>query len=277
MFKKSFLGKTISYLLLLVGSVVSVLPFLYMVSTSFKKHTYVFELPPKFIPSEPTLNNYVTAWTTNNFQLYFTNSFVVSVFTTITVVLVSALLAFAFARFQFFGKNALFYLILSSLMVPSMMLIIPQFILATQLKLLNSLWGLIFVYVSMNISVSTFLLKGFFESLPRELEDATRIDGGGYFTIFFRIVLPLSKPSLATVTVFTFLFGWDEFVWALTAINQPLKQTLPVAINTFHGAHQTQWGLVFAASMFAILPVLVAFVLLQRHFIQGLTSGAVKG
>lgn len=275
--RHSFWKKTLIYTLILAGSVVSVVPFLYMLSTSFKKHTYVFEIPPRFIPEEPTVNNFIQAWSSNNFQLYFVNSLVVSLVTTLIVLIAASMLAFAFARFKFFGKNVLYYLILSSLMIPSMMLIIPQFMLASNLGLLNSLPGLIFVYVAMNISVSTFLLRGFFESLPRELEDATRIDGGGFFTIFFRIVLPLSKPSLATVAIFTFLFGWDEFVWALTAINQQSKQTLPVAINTFHGAHQTQWGLVFAASMFAIIPVLVAFVLLQRHFIQGLTSGAIKG
>jgi multiple sugar transport system permease protein len=275
--KQSFWSRTLIYLLLLGGALLSTIPFLYMLSTSFKEHTYVFELPPKFIPEAPTFKNYIQAWSMNNFELYFTNSLVVSLATTLIVLIVASMLAFAFARFQFWGKNLLYYLILSSLMVPSMMLIIPQFILARNLGLLNSLPGLVFVYVAMNVAVSTFLLRGFFEGLPRELEDATRMDGGGFFTIFFRIVLPLSKPSLATVTVFTFLFGWDEFVWALTAINQQNRLTLPVAIHTFHGAHQTQWGLVFAASMFAIAPVLIAFVLLQRHFIQGLTSGAIKG
>lgn len=275
--KRSFWSKVLVYILLLLGAAISTIPFLYMVSTSFKKHTYVFEIPPKFIPEAPTFDNYIQAWSSNNFELYFTNSFLVSLFTTLIVLIVASMLAFAFARFRFWGKNALYYLILSSLMVPSMMLIIPQFILARNLRLLNNLPGLIFVYVAMNVAVSTFLLRSFFESLPRELEDATRIDGGGFFTIFFRIALPLSKPSLATVTVFTFLFGWDEFVWALTAINQQSRQTLPVAIHTFHGAHQTQWGLVFAASMFAIVPVLIVFVLLQRHFIRGLTSGAIKG
>ncbi|MCK9524598.1 MAG: carbohydrate ABC transporter permease [Limnochordia bacterium] len=275
--KQSFWSRTLIYLLLLGGALLSTIPFLFMLSTSFKEHSYVFELPPRFIPENPTLSNYIQAWTWNNFELYFTNSFVVSLVTTLIVLIVASMLAFAFARFRFWGKNILYYLILSSLMVPSMMLIIPQFILAKNLRLLNSLPGLVFVYVAMNVAVSTFLLRGFFESLPRELEDATRMDGGGFFTIFFRIVLPLSKPSLATVTVFTFLFGWDEFVWALTAINQQSRLTLPVAIHSFHGAHQTQWGLVFAASMFAIAPVLIAFVLLQRHFIQGLTSGAIKG
>jgi ABC-type glycerol-3-phosphate transport system permease component len=275
--KQTFMMKSLVYLLLLLGATVTTIPFIYMVSTAFKGQTYVFELPPKFIPAEPTIQNFTDAWNSNNFQGYFLNSLFVSIFTTLLVLLVSSMLAFAFARFRFFGKKLLFALILVTLMIPSMMLIIPQFILAKNLGLLNSLWGLVFVYVAMNIAVNTFLLRGFFEGIPKELEDAARMDGGGFFTIFFRVVLPLSKPALATVAIFTFLFGWDEFVWAVISINEPEKFTLPVAIATFHGAHQTQWGLVFAASLFAILPVIIAFVLLQKHFIRGLTSGSVKG
>jgi ABC-type glycerol-3-phosphate transport system permease component len=275
--KQKFMMKSFVYLLLLLGATVTTIPFIYMVSTAFKGQTYVFELPPKLIPADPTVQNFTDAWNFNNFQTYFLNSLFVSIFTTLLILFVSSMLAFAFARFHFFGKKLLFALILVTLMIPSMMLIIPQFILAKNLGLLNSLWGLVFVYVAMNIAVNTFLLRGFFEGIPKELEDATRIDGGGFFTIFFRVVLPLSKPALATVAIFTFLFGWDEFVWATISINEPEKFTLPVAIATFHGAHQTQWGLVFAASLFAILPVIIAFILLQKHFIRGLTSGSVKG
>lgn len=275
--KKWAIGNIISYLLLTAGAVIMSIPFLYMVSTAFKKQTYVFEIPPRFIPSDPTFQNFTDAWNSNHFSLYFLNSLFVSVATTVIVVLVSSMLAFAFARFDFWGKKILFGIMLATLMIPGMMLILPQFVLAKSLGLLNSLWGLVFVYVAMNIAVNTFLLRGFFEGIPRELEEATRMDGGGFFTIFFRIVLPLSKPALATVAIFTFLFGWDEFVWAVTANNEPLKRTLPVAVATFHGAHQTQWGLVFAGSLFAILPVVIAFILLQKQFIRGLTSGAIKG
>lgn len=254
-----------------------VIPFVYMVSTALKGQVYIFEFPPRFIPKEPTLANFVEAWQSNNFQLYFTNSLVVAVFTTLFSVLFSAMLAYAFARFEFPGKDLAFYLILFTLMIPSLMLIIPQFLLAKALGLRNSLEGLVFVYTAMSIPLNTFLLRGFFEQLPRELEEAVLIDGGGYFTIFFHIVMPLSTPALATVSIFTFLFSWDEFTWALTAIDEASKRTLPVAIATFHGAHLTQWGLVFAASLIAMTPVLIVFAALQRYFVQGLTAGAIKG
>jgi multiple sugar transport system permease protein len=199
--KQKFMMKSFVYLLLLLGATVTTIPFIYMVSTAFKGQTYVFELPPKLIPADPTVQNFTDAWNSNNFQIYFLNSLFVSIFTTLLILFVSSMLAFAFARFHFFGKKLLFALILVTLMIPSMMLIIPQFILAKNLGLLNSLWGLVFVYVAMNIAVNTFLLRGFFEGIPKELEDATRIDGGGFFTIFFRVVLPLSKPALAPVAI----------------------------------------------------------------------------
>lgn len=272
-----FLENAVVYLALTGGGIVMLFPFLWMVSTALKGHVYVIQSPPSLIPQSPTLSNFVEAWASNNFKLYFGNSLMVALSTTVLSVLFSAMLAYAFARFAFPGKDLIFYTILFTLMIPGLVLIIPQFFLAKALGLRNSLWGLVFVYVATTIPLNTFLLRGFFEQLPRELEDAVMIDGGGYLTVFFRIVLPLSKPALATVAIFTFLGSWDEFVWALTAIDETSKRTLPVAIATFQSAHGTQWGLVFAASLIAAIPVIAVFVSLQRYFMGGLTSGAFKG
>lgn len=265
------------YIALLIGVIITATPFLYMISTALKGQVYVLQLPPQFIPENPTLENFVAAWQSNNFSLYFFNSFVVAVATTAVSVLVSSMLAYSFARFEFPGKTPVFYLVLLTLMIPALMLIIPQFLLARTLGLRNSLSGLVFVYVAMSIPLNTFLLRGFFEQLPRELEESVLIDGGSYWTIFWRIVLPLSKPALATTAIFTYLFAWDEFPWALTAIDVEAKRTLPVAIATFQGQHSTQWGLVFAASLIAIVPIIVLFVFLQRYFVRGLTAGSIKG
>lgn len=275
--RQQFVEIVFLYLALGAGAVVMAIPLIYMVSTALKGQVYVFEIPPRFIPREPTLVNFIEAWQSNNFSLYFRNSAVVAVTATLVSVLCSAMLAYAFARFQFPGKAPIFYMLLFTLMIPGLMLIIPQFLLAKTLGLRNSLSGLVFVYVAMTIPLNTFLLRGFFEQLPRELEEAVLIDGGGYGTIFFRIILPLSQPALATVSIFTFLFAWDEFTWALTAIDVEAKRTLPVAIATFHGAHLTQWGLVFAASLIAMIPIVLLYASLQRYFISGLTTGALKG
>jgi multiple sugar transport system permease protein len=268
---------SVRYLLLGVGAAVMVAPFAYMLATSLKSHAFVFELPPQFIPEHPTTQNYRDAWSSNNFDRYFLNSVVVAAATTVGSVLLSSMMAFAFARFRFPGRKLLFGLLLVGLMVPTMMLIIPQFILAKRLGLLDSLSGLIFFYVGGTLALNTFLLRGFFERIPVDLEEAMIVDGAGAWTRYSRLILPLSRPALATVAIFSFLASWDEFVWALTIINDPGKRTLPIAISLFQGEHQTSWGLVFAGSAIAVAPVIAVFLFFQRHFVSGLTTGAVKG
>ncbi len=275
--KKFKLSHLVLYVLLALGAVLMIFPFLYLISTAFKGQIFILEVPPSLIPEQPTLQNFIDAWQSNNFSLYFGNSLIVALTTPGIAVLLSAMLAYAFARFQFKGKTLFFYALLLTLMIPAITLIIPQFMLAKSLGLRNSLWGLVLVYVAMNIPLNTFLLRGFFEQLPREMEEAVLIDGGNYFTIFFRLVLPLSTPALATASIFTFLFAWDEFTWALTAIDDPMMRTLPIAISNFQGEHATQWGLVFAASLIAIAPVILVYAGLQRYFVKGLTAGAVRG
>ena len=265
------------YLALSLGAVIMIFPFLWMVSTAFKPHVFVIEYPPQLIPENPSLDNFLQAWNANNFQLYFRNSAFVAVTSTVLSVLFSAMAAYSFARFKFFGKEFIFYTLLLVLMVPSTVVIIPQFFLMKFLGLRNSLYGLILIYTSTSLALSIFLLRGFFEQLPHELEEAVLIDGGGYLTIFTRIILPLSTPALATVAIFSFMGFWDEFIMALTFIDDPAKRTLPIAIALFQGQHGTQWGLVFAASLIALVPVVVFFLSLQRYFIGGLTTGAFKG
>jgi multiple sugar transport system permease protein len=267
----------ILYILAILGAVVMVLPFLFMISNSLKANVFVIEYPPQLIPSNPSFENFLRAWDSSNFKLYFANSAFVAIISTFFTVLVSATTAYAFARFKFPAKEFLFFFILLVLMVPDMVTIIPKFLLVKTLGLRNSLWGLIIVYVAGSTSLNTFLLRGFFEQLPHELEEAMLIDGANYLTIFFKLAIPLSTPALATVTIFSFMGHWDEFTWALTAIDEPLKRTLPVAIYSFQGQHGTEWGLVFAAMIIAIIPTLMVFLSLQKYFIKGLTSGSIKG
>jgi multiple sugar transport system permease protein len=262
--------------LLTVGAVVMIIPFAYMVATSFKHNALVLELPPQFIPHHPTTANYHEAWSSNQFGRYFVNSVIVAAATTFLAVLLSSMMAYAFARFRFPGRSVLFGLLLIGLMVPTMMLLIPQFLLARQLGALNSLWGLVFFYTAMNLALNTFLLRSFFQDIPRELEEAMVVDGAGPWARYRRLILPLSRPALATVAIFSFLASWDEFVWALTVINDPNRRTLPIAIALFQGQHSTSWGLVFAASVIAIVPVIGIFVAFQRQFVSGIASGALK-
>lgn len=264
------------YVIILTGVIIMVFPFLHMVSTAFKPQTYILEIPPQLIPKEPTLQNFIDVWELQNFSAYFLNSSFVATTATILSIIISSMMAFAFARFDFPGKNLLFWTLVSALMLPWMLLIIPQFLLAKHLHLLNSLWGLILFYTALTLVFNTFLLRSFFEGLPKELEDSARIDGASLFTIYARIVMPLSKPALATIIIFTFLMTWDEFVMALTFLGDSIKFTLPIAIALFQGQFLTQWGLVFAATTIAVIPVIAIFIAFQRYFIKGIATTGLK-
>ncbi|MDP1730734.1 MAG: carbohydrate ABC transporter permease [Devosia sp.] len=270
-------ASTLRYVTLAIGAMVMITPFLYMLSTSFKGQAYVLTSPPQFIPDPATLSNYQRILIKGDFGLYFFNSLVVAVTSTALSVLVSSMMAFGFARFRFPGREVLFRVLLTGLMVPTMMLIIPQFILAKYFSLLDTHLGLIVFYVAGSLALNTFLLRGFFEGIPAELDQAMQVDGANPWRRFWDLAIPLAKPALATATIFTFLACWDEFAWALTILTTPERMTLPVAIQLLQGPKGTQWGLVFAASMVAVIPVIAVFLTFQRYFVQGLTSGAVKG
>lgn len=266
----------IRYGLLALAAVILVYPFLYMLSTSFKPRSLVLGNPTQLIPEDATLDNYIQVLGVDNFGRYFLNSAVVAIVSTILIVALSSMMAYGFTRLDFPGRKILFGLIIVGLTIPTMMLIIPQFLLARDLQLLNSLHGLVPFYVGTALGFNTFLLSGFFQTLPRELDEAMIIDGAGPWRRYWSLALPLARPAVATCVIFAFLGTWDEFAWALTVLNDVEVRTLPIAIALFQGQHSTSWGLVFAASMIAIIPVLIVYIVFQRHFVAGLTSGAVK-
>ena len=267
----------ILYLVVIIIGICMIIPLLYMVSTAFREFGYTIQFSGSLIPKNPTLINFTRALDLYHIQRPFLNSLFVSVTSVLLVMLISSMMAFAFARFKFPGKEIIFSAIILVLMIPNLANIIPQFLIAKTLGLRNSLWGLILFYTASMVSFDTFLLRGFFETLPKELEDAILIDGGNYFTVFFRMIIPLSLPALATVAIFSFLAFWDELILALTLIDDPVIRTLPVTIASIQGQYSTDWGLVFAASLFAFIPVVTLFVALQRYFVGGLTTGAFKG
>jgi ABC-type glycerol-3-phosphate transport system permease component len=270
-------GTTFRYAALIVGALVMITPFIYMVSTSFQPQAYVLTIPPQFIPNPATTSNYTQALGTENFALYFLNSLIVAVISTFGSVLLSSMMAYAFARFAFRFKELIFRILLAGLAIPAVMLLIPQYILAKNFGLLDSLGGLIFFYIAGSLSINTFLLRGFIASIPGELDQAMQVDGANAWTRYWRLSLPLAKPAIATAVIFTFLNGWDEYPIALTMLSNADHFTLPLAIADYQGANSTQWGLVFAASLIAIIPVIIVFLVFQRYFVQGLTAGAVKG
>jgi multiple sugar transport system permease protein len=272
-----FFTRMILTALLVLGAFATIFPFIYMVSTALKGPVYVFEMPPRLIPEHPTLQNFISAWTANQFGRYFLNSILVTAASVAGILLLASMMAYAFARYNFPGKKFLYALVIFFMTMPAMSLIVPQFILARKLVLVDTLPGLIFMYIAQNTPFAVMLLRGFLEEIPKEIEEAARIDGASPWGIYFRIALPLCKPALATAAIFAFLGSWDEFVWASTIINTPALRTLPVGIATFQGVHTTNWGLIFAASLIAIVPVLIMFISMQKYFVKGMVAGAIKG
>lgn len=263
-------------LVLCIASVLSVGPLVYMLLVSLAENAYLLRNPLDLFKGSLTLGNYRDVWGEGEIPRYFLNSLVVAVVTTFFVVLLGSMMAYALARFDFPGRGVIMGLILLQLMVPVIMLLIPQFLLARELHLLNSRAGLILFYVGGNLAFITFLLIGFFRGIPRELDEAMHLDGAGSVRRYWSLILPLSRPALATGAIFAFLGSWDEYVWAVTIIDEPQLRTLPVGIAMFSGAHMTNWGLTFAASVIALIPVVVVFLVFQRQFVSGITSGALK-
>ena len=268
------------HMILIAGLIIVVLPMVYMISTSLKPNGALYEYPPRFLPAldEVTLENYRYILGQGKFYRNFLNSMCVSAASVLIAAAIASALGYVIARFDFPGKNFLFGFIVLTMIVPGLTLIVPQYELAVKLHVINSLAGLVPFYAAWTIPYSTFMIKGFVEGIPRELDEATYMDGGSAFTVFGRIIIPLAKPGIASVSIFNFLTAWEEFPWANTVLNDNLKRTMPIAISGFFGEHQfTQWGYVFALSVFSLLPILIVFICCQKFFVAGLTSGSVKG
>lgn len=269
--------KLILYLLLIVGAVMMILPFGYMIGTALNPERWIMPFPPTLWPEGATLDNFARAWNEAGLQRYMVNSAVVSVVTVVLTLAVSTTSAFAFARLRFPGRELIFGMYLVTMMIPDMIALLPKFQVMRDFGLTNSWSGLWIIYVSNAVAFNTFLLRAFFQRVPSDLEDAARIDGGGPWTFYWRILIPLTTPALATVAVFTFLGAWDDFWWARLLIQDEGLRTLPVGILLFFNAHGTQWSTVFAATTLAAIPEIVVFVLLQRYFVTGLYTGAIRG
>ncbi|HEC62591.1 MAG TPA: carbohydrate ABC transporter permease [bacterium] len=266
-----------AYLVIIVAGVVSFFPFFWMVSTSLKGMGDIFILPTKWLPSPVDWRNYLEIWTATPapFIRYVLNNVVVSVTIVVGQLLFSSLAAFAFARLEFPGRDLLFVGYLAMLMIPIHVTIIPLFLIFLKLKLIDTTLGIILPGL---FSVfGTFLLRQFFLVIPKSLDDAATIDGCGPFGVYWRIILPLAKPGLATLTVFSFIAAWNNFLWPLIIINTEVKKTLPVALANFAGFAITDWPMLMTGSVIAVVPILILFVCTHRFFIKGVVMSGLKG
>jgi multiple sugar transport system permease protein len=266
-----------TWIILSLGGIVMLLPFLWMVSSSVKSGPEIYSYPPKFLPEKILWQNYLAAWTVVPFHLFFRNSLVVSSLVVAGQLFFCSLAGYSFGRLRYPGRDRLFFLYLATMMIPFAVLMIPLYIQMSTLRWVDTLWPLIVPAIF--TPWGTFLMRQFMATLPRELEEAARMDGASYFRVYRSIILPLSKPALATLGIFTFLGSWNDFLWPLIVINSLNLKTVPLGLAALQARMpmRTPWELVMAAATFSILPILIAFILGQKYYVQGIVTSGIKG
>ncbi|MCY4410074.1 MAG: carbohydrate ABC transporter permease [Caldilineaceae bacterium] len=261
---------------LLAALVITMLgPYLYIFSSSFKETYTLISIPPQLFPEKFVWDNYTYILRELPFSLWFFNTILVAVLVTVGTVFIDALAAYAFAKKQFWARDFLFGLMLATIMIPGALLLIPAFLITNKLGLLNSYGGLIIPALANVLGV--FLLRQFMQTIPEELEHAARIDGCSDFGVFWRIILPLSAPALATLSIVVFTSQWNNLVWPLVVLNDKDLYTLPLGLALLRSEFQVNYGITSAAAFLSVVPLVIVFIFLQRYFLEGLTVGAVKG
>jgi len=272
---RDHVARVVLHTVLGLGLVVMVGPFLWMALSSFKTEGEIRANPPTWWPQDATLGNYDVLLSRLDFPTYFTNSMVVAVFTTVGNLLFCSAAGYALAKLSFPGKRVLFLIVLGTIMVPSIVTMVPLFVLSSNLGLVNSIAGLILPFLAQAFGV--FLMRQFIQSIPNDLLEAARIDGASELRIYAQIVLPLCRPALATLGILTFLASWNNFLWPLVAATTEDKYTLPVALALYAiGQNRTRYDLLLAGSVLIVVPVLIVFILLQRHFVRGIATTGLK-
>jgi len=266
-------GRILAWLLLFGGGLLMVTPLVFMFATSLKDSSEIYDLA--FFPAHPAFDNYVTVLSDGRFLRWFANSFGIATAVTFSNVFFDSLVGYTLAKFQFRGRYLVFIAILSTLMIPTEMLVIPWYVMAKNFGWLDSYWGIMFP--GMMTAFGTFLMKQFFETVPNDFLEAARIDGLNEFAIFWRIALPLVTPALSALAIFTFLSNWTAFIWPLIVTTSKELYTLPVGLTSFAVESQVQWELIMTGAALATLPTLTVFLLLQRYIVRGVVLAGLKG
>lgn len=279
---KNFFKGLSAHIILILVCILSLLPFIWLLSTALKgAQENIFQYPPEFLPKFPTLDNFKEVLRLVPIVGYVVNSFIVAAFTVVLNLILSAMAAYPLARMEFAGKKIAFFAVLATIMVPFQAIMLPVYIITLKLNLVDS-YGIIPGFIGMILPFAVnafgiFLLRQAFLSIPKELEESAVVDGCSSWQIFFKILLPMIKPSLAVLAIFTFIGSWGEFLWPSIVLTNEKLFTLPVGINNLQGAFGANYRLIAAGSMISIVPIVVFFVSLQKYFISGANEGAVKG
>lgn len=269
------LSKTAAYLLLTIGALVMIIPFVWMLSTSLKDQQQLFAWPPSWLPNPFVWKNYTDVWTRINFSLYGWNTIKITVAVTIGRLILCSMAGYGFARMKFPGKDFLFMLTLATMMISSQITIVPNFIIMRYLGLVDTHFGVILPQLADGFSI--FLMRQFFLTFPYELEDAAKLDGCNPLMFYLRILIPNSKPILATLAVMTFQGVWNDFLWPLVMLTSPAKRTLAVGLSYLVGQYTTRWDLQMAGSVLTVLPILLLYFVLQKYFVQSIKMTGLKG
>lgn len=274
----SWIYTVIVHLLLIAGAVITVLPFLWMALGSFKSTTEVFRVPPTLLPDVWLTKNYVDLFSTRPFASWYANSLFIAGSQTLLVLFFSSLAGFGFGKYEFRGREFLFNVLIASMIIPFGTILIPLFVYMSKMGLIGTYSALIVPFMAPAFGI--FMMKQFMASIPSELLDSARIDGASEFGIYFRIILPLLRPALGALTVFTFLGAWNSYLWPLIVLRDMARYTLPVGIATLialGAGTKTEYGMILAGSTLVTVPVITVFLSMQRQFVAGLTLGAIKG
>ena len=268
--------ETLTYLLLVFFALIFVCPLVLMIISAFKSTREIFA-DPFGLPTVWRFENFATVWGKARFNMYFVNSIMVTLISTVLVLVLSSLAAFALSRYKFRLNSLLYMFFLAGIMIPIRLGILPLFVLMRNLDLLNTHWSLILTYVSSGMPMSVFLLTGFFKTIPKDLEYSARIDGCSDLRIFYQIMLPLVRPGLATVALVNSIPWWNDFFFPLLYIQTDRLKTIPLGMTLFFGQYMTDWSLLFAGMVIASIPLLMMYLTMSKQFISGLTAGALKG
>jgi multiple sugar transport system permease protein len=266
-------GRIIAWTLLFIGGVIMVTPLLYMFSTSLKSAGQIYDL--RLIPAAPTFDNYIRVLSDGRFMRWFVNSTVVAVCVTVSAVFFDSLVGYTLAKFDFRGRFIVFIAILSTLMIPTEMLVIPWYLMSAQLGWIDTYWGIMFP--GMMTAFGTFLMKQFFETVPDDFLEAARVDGLNEFTIWWKIAMPLVTPAISALAIFTFLGNWTAFFWPLIVTNSRDLYTLPVGLSSFAVEQSIQWEMIMTGAALATIPTLIVFLVLQRYIVRGVMLAGLKG
>lgn len=267
--------RALSYALLIIAALWMLFPFVWMLSTSFKTNNMVLALPPRLIPEPFTLSNYRRVAETFPIYRFFLNSLFVAATATLGHLIIASMAAYAFARLQWKGRDAVFLLYLGSLMIPLQVTLTPLFILMTKIGWTDSYQALILPGFFSAFGV--FLLRQFFLTIPRTLEEAAFVDGASHWTVYSRIIMPLARPALGTLTIFTFMANWNSFLWPLVVTSDPRFMTLPLGLATLQGRWTVEWNLVMAGAVINVVPMILVYLVAQKQFIKGMTLSGIKG